>query len=222
MIKTVVACYTAVRRIITVVLSIVRYLSLLIFWLFRAWPVLALVPIAFAHVVAHEFFPAEAVMVNKVTATVLQVVGGLIVLYSVNANLGLFREQHFVNIVIGWFKSFPLFQKSVTINVTGSGGVAFVGSTRISVCRATNTIEEKVAELERQLDEFRQYVNEDFQAVNARVAQVHTELSKGVATNTVALNQLSSRLEFATVGGFKQQAFGVLLAVYGAVTSVFA
>jgi len=161
-------------------------------------------------------------MVNKVTGTVLQVVGGLIVLYSVNANLGLFRGQHFVSIIGGWFKSFPLFRKSVTINVTGSGGVALGGSARISVRRATNTIEEKVAELERQLDEFRQHVNEDIQAVNARVAKVHTELSTAVATNTATLNQLSSRLELATVGGFKQQAFGVLLALYGAVTSVFA
>ena len=199
-----------------------RSLSLLIFWLLRAWPVLALVPIAFSHAVAHEFFPAETVMVNKVTGTVLQVVGGLIVLYSVNANLGLFKEQHFGSVIIGWFKSFPLFRKSVTINGTGSGSIAVGGRARISVRRATNTIEEKFAELERELDEFRQYVNEDIQAVNTRVAQVHTELSTAVATNAATLNQLSSRLELATVGGFKQQAFGVLLAVYGAVTSVFA
>jgi len=96
------------------------------------------------------------------------------------------------------------------------------GRARISVCRTTNTVEEKIAELERRLDEFRQHVNEDIQAINARISQVHTELTTAVATNTATLNQLSSRLEMATVGGFKQQAFGVLLAIYGAVTSVFA
>lgn len=199
-----------------------RSLSSLLFWLLRAWPVLALVPIAFAHAVAHELFPAETVMVNKVTGTTLQVVGAIIVLYSVDANLGLFRGQHFGNIIVGWFKSFPLFRKSVTVSVSGCGGMAIAGSARISVRRATNTVEEKIAELERQFDEFRQHFNEDIQAVNARVAQVHTELSEAVATNTATSNQLSSRLELATVGGFKQQAFGVLLAVYGAVTTVFA
>jgi len=76
-------------------------------------------------------------MVNKVTGTVLQVVGGLIVLYSVNANLGLFREQHFGNIIVGWFKSFPLFRKSVTISGTGSCSIVVGGSGRISVRRAT-------------------------------------------------------------------------------------
>ena len=200
----------------------VRSLSLLLFWLLRAWPVLALVPIAIAHVFANKFFPAETIMVNRVTGTILQVVGGLIVLSSVNANLGLFREQHFGSIIIGWFRSFPLFRKSVTVSVSGCSSVAMAGSARISVRRATNTVEEKIAELERQLDEFRQHVNEDIQAVNARIAQVQTELTTAVATNTATLNQLSSRLELATVGGFKQQAFGVLLAIYGAVTSVFA
>ena len=200
----------------------VRSLSLLFLWLLRAWPVLALLPIALAHTAAHKFFPTETVMVNKVTGTFLQVVGGLIVLYSVNANLGLFREQHFGSIILGWFRSFPLFRKPVTISVSGSSSLAMGGRARISVCRTTNTVEEKIAELERRLDEFRQHVNEDIQAINARISQVHTELTTAVATNTATLNQLSSRLEMATVGGFKQQAFGVLLAIYGAVTSVFA
>ncbi len=199
-----------------------RFLSALVFWLLRAWPFLALVPIAFAHAYAHQFFPPETVMINKITGTVLQVVGGLIVLYSVNANLGLFREQHFGSIIIGWFRSFPLFRKSLTVNCSGSASMAISGSARVSVRRVTNTVEEKITELERQLDEFRQHVNEDIQAANERIAQVHTGLSKAVATNMATLNQLSSRLELATVGGFKQQAFGVLLAIYGAGTSVFA
>lgn len=199
-----------------------RSLSALLIWLLRAWPVLVLAPIASAHACAHYFFPADAVIVNKITGTVLQVVGGLIVLYSVNSNLGLFRDQHIGSVIIGWFRSFPLFRKPVMVSGSASGSIALSGSGRISVRRATTTIEEKIAEMERQLDELRQNVNEDIQAVNARIGQVHTELSNAVTTNTATLNQLSSRLEFATVGGFKQQAFGVLLAVYGAVTSLFA
>lgn len=149
-------------------------------------------------------------------------VGGLIVLYSVNTNLGLFRDQHFGHIIIDWFRSFPLFRKSVTIGLSGSASIAVSGRARSSVRIATNTIEEKIAEVERQLEEFRQHVYEDVLAMNARITHVHSELSTAVASNTAALNKVSSRLELATVGGFKQQAFGVLLALYGAVTSVFA
>ncbi|HNC85174.1 MAG TPA: hypothetical protein PK999_19135 [Nitrospira sp.] len=199
-----------------------RSLSALFFWFLRAWPVLSLVPIALAHASAHRFFLADAVLVNKITGTVLQVVGGLIVLYSVNSNLGLFRDQHFGKIILGWFRSFPLFRRSVTLSASGIASATAFGNARVSVRRATSTIEEKVAELERQIEEFRQHVSEDFRAANERIAQVHSELSTAVATNTATLNHLSSKLELVTVGGFKQQAFGVLLAVYGAVTSVFA
>jgi hypothetical protein len=183
---------------------------------------MSLVPIALAHATAHRLFPLDAALVNKITGTLLQVVGGLIVLYSVNANLGLFRNQHLGDIVMGWFQSFPLFRKAVTISATCFANANSFGNARISVRRVTHTVEEKVAELERQLDEFRQHFDEDINAVNARIAHVHSELSTAVTANTSALNQLSSKLELATVGGLKQQAFGVLLAVYGAVTSVFA
>ncbi len=199
-----------------------RSLSALFFWFLRAWPVLSLAPIALAHAGAHRLFPADAVLVNKVSGTVLQIVGGLIVLYSVNSNLGLFRGQHFGNIILGWFRSFPLFRRSVTLSVSGIASATVFGNARASVHRATSTIEEKVAELERQLEEFRQSVSEDLRSANERIAQVHSELSTAVAANTATLNHLSSKLDLVTVGGFKQQAFGVLLAVYGAVTSVFA
>jgi hypothetical protein len=199
-----------------------RSLSALISWLLRAWPILSLGPIALAHVCAHRLFPADLVLVNKITGAVLQLVGGLIVLHSVNGNLGLFRDQHFGNIILGWFRSFPLFRKSVTVSLSGAACATASGSARISVRRAASTVEEKIAELERQLEEFRQHVSEDLRAANARIAQVHSELSTAIAAKTTILNQLSSKLELATVGGFKQQSFGVLLAIYGAVTSVFA
>lgn len=53
------------------------------------------------------------------------------------------------------------------------------------------------------------------------------ELQSGVAVlartaHSCSLNKLSKQLESATVGGFKQQAFGVLLVIYGAAISVFA
>ncbi|CAG1002707.1 hypothetical protein BURK2_03160 [Burkholderiales bacterium] len=199
-----------------------RSLSLLIGWLSRAWPVLSFLPIALCHQAAHTLFPTDPVFVNKVTGTTLQLIGGLIVLHSVNANLGLFRNQHLGEIVLGWFRSFPLFRKAVTISASGIGSIGISGSARISFRRAANTLEERVIEIERQLEEFRTHVTEDLLAANNRITQVHTELSTAVASNAAAVNQLSSRLEHATVGGFKQQAFGVLLATYGAVTSVFA
>ena len=48
------------------------------------------------------------------------------------------------------------------------------------------------------------------------------ELKVSISTNQSAIESLAAKFEKATVGGFKQQAFGVMLAVYGAIVSVFA
>lgn len=47
------------------------------------------------------------------------------------------------------------------------------------------------------------------------------ELSNSIASNQATLNKLSEKLEKVIVGGFKQQSFGVMLLIYGAITSVF-
>jgi hypothetical protein len=177
------------------------------------------------HQIAHILFPSDPVVVNKIFGIPIQLIGGLFVLYSVNANLGLFRNQHLAKLILGWFRSCPLFRKSVTTTMYASSGnssgVSFA-STSISVQSAPNTLEDRVIELERQMEEFRTQVSKDMSAVNRRITHVHTEISTAVASNAANVNQLSSRLEIATIGCFKQQTFGVLLAIYGGITSVFA
>lgn len=201
---------------------IVQSLSQLVVWISRAWPVLAMVPLASAHALAHSLFPTDPTLVNKVTGTALQTTGGLLVLYAINANLGLFRNQHLGDLIIGGLRSFPLFRKPVTLIAAGCAQANASGSGPVSSRRVPTTVDERIAELERQLDEFRTQVNEDLRAATARIDQVHSELSAAAASDAAALSQLSTRLEEATVGGVKQQAFGVMLALYGAVANVFA
>lgn len=200
-----------------------RSISQILVWLLRAWPVLSLLPIAIGHIAAHSLFPRDPILVNKITGTVLQIVGGFVVLHSVNANLGLFRDQHLGNIISSWFRSCPLLGTSVTLIISDIAQAQALGANvRISTRRSVHTVEERIEELEKQLEEFRASIQEDLFAANTRITQVHSELSSAVASNSTTLSQLSARVENATIGGFKQQAFGVLLAVYGAITSAFA
>ena len=69
-------------------------------WLVRAWPVFALVPVAACHAFALRAAPADPVFVNKLVGMSLQVIGGLLVLYSVNDNLGLFRSQSLKSTIV--------------------------------------------------------------------------------------------------------------------------
>lgn len=191
-------------------------------WLWRAWPVLVMALLAAAHLLAVAKCPYESALVNKLTGTVMQIVGGLIVLYSVDSNLGLFRNQSLAAAVITWFRECPLWLRTVTLSLSGTAACTALASMSASVIRAATTVEERLAELERRLEELRSEIAAQSRAIHSRIEEVKSELSSLIASNQSALNKLSEQVEKATVGGFKQQAFGVMLVIYGAVTSVFA
>lgn len=178
--------------------------------------------LGYAHWRALACFPGETVLVNKLTGTVMQVVGGLIVLYSVDSNLGLFRNQSLVTAVLAWFRECPIFMRSITLSASASASCSATASISATVIRAATTIEERLAALESRFEEFRSEMATQHQAIHSRIEDVKLELSNSIASNQSELRKLSDQVEKATVGGFKQQAFGVMLVIYGAVTSVFA
>ncbi|MFZ4628307.1 MAG: hypothetical protein ACOYNR_08265 [Blastocatellia bacterium] len=200
-----------------------RSLSKLFFWLIRAWPVLSLGPIWLAHRAAYSLFSYNTVLVDKIAGSTLQVIGSFLILYSINSNLGLFKNQHLGKVIRGWIQSFPLFRRPVTgtLNASVKASTTTFGTPRISTIRATSTIEERVADLERQLEEVRQQTNEDIRVLNDRIADLYSKLSTDVAQNTTIAKQISSKLEEAITGDFKQQAFGVIITLYGTLMNVF-
>jgi len=178
--------------------------------------------LAYAHWFALARFSSETTMVNKLTGTAMQIVGGLIVLYSVDSNLGLFRNQSLVTTVIAWFRECPLFLRSITLSASATASCSASASISTTVIHSATAFEERLAELERHLEEFRTEVATKHLAIHSRIEEEKSELSASIASNRSRLHELSEKTERATVGGFKQQVFGVMLVIYGAITSAFA
>ena len=174
------------------------------------------------HLAALAWFLTQSATVNKVTGTIMQIVGGLIILHSVDSNLGIFRNQSLIRVVIAWFRDFPIFKRTIALSGSASGSISLSGSLSTSVKRAATTIEERLAEAERQIEELRSDLHAKHQALQTRIEKVKSDLSASITSNQTDLKNLSEQIEKATVGSFKQQAFGVMLAVYGAATSLFA
>jgi len=191
-------------------------------WILRAWPILGLVPFFVAHAIALQVFASRTGWVHKIMGLCLQLLGGVLILWSVNDNLGLFRKTSLVGAFVAWLRDFPTRQHHVL--VTGTGMASAAGSTaELSVGkRAPTTIEERVAELETQLQAVRAEVKAQVAALANRIEANAADLTSQIREADGKISSLSERVEKATVGGFKLQAFGVLLAVYGAVTSVLA
>ena len=191
-------------------------------WMCRAWPIFGLVPVGVTHACAFLILGDQTALVNKAAGMSLQIFGGLLVLYSINDNLGLFREQTLVSTITAWLKAFPIKRKSITLFARGAASAKGSATISMLVRRAAKTTEERIAALEERAAQLEVKLLSEINSVNSRIDTVRKDLQEKVAETSGRVTTLSNRLEHAAVGGFKMQAFGVLLAIYGAVTSVFA
>ena len=191
-------------------------------WLLRAWPVLALVPVVAIHWLALIEFSATSQIVNKIIGMLLQTSGGLLVLYAINDNLGLFRSQSLLATVVTWLRSFPLVRRSVTVNLQGVSAIAVAGSATASISQNFSTLEDRVKFLEQEVRAVRQELQAGLVEATRKLESVKSELGGRIDATSTKVAELTQKIERATVGGFKVQTLGVLFAIYGAVTSVFA
>lgn len=123
---------------------------------------------------------------------------------------------------MSWFRSFPIAKRSITIALSGVSAAGMAGSASLSTGRAPSTLDERVAQLEESMNALRQEVAANVTAARHELEKAKTELGGRIETTASQVADLTKKVEHAAVGGFKVQAFGVLLAIYGAVTSVFA
>lgn len=188
----------------------------LIKWLLVPWPFWAIAGVIGLHYQLIICFPSNIVQINKIAATVLQVVGGLIVLYSINQNIGLFRGQNVITAALGWLISFPLVKRNINLKVESLTSTLSL-SGELSITRKCDTVEEKLAELQRQIDECRETIVRKEKKINERISAVEGSLSNRIEKNDAEIERVRSLLHDSVVGGIATQVFGVLLVLYGGV-----
>ena len=194
----------------------------LVAWLMRAWPLLAVAPLALAHAIAHAAFSGHPQLVNKVAGMLLQMLGGLLILYAINDNLGLFRSQSLLGSIRAWLQSFPFIRRNVVITGSSVAVLGITGSAAGTVSQKFATLKERVAYLEREIHLVRRELQAGLADAKRQLEQAKSELQARIDVAVRQVAELREKVERATVGGFKLQGYGVLLALYGAVTSVFA
>ena len=199
-----------------------KLLRLQLLWRLRAWPVLALLPVVGFHFSLLQVWPAHADLINRYTSAITQIAGGLLIIVSVDQNLGLFRKKSIRGVLAEWMNSFPRTAKVISLSshsTIGFGGSASLGS--VTTPRQPVTLEEQIAELKLRIDAVAAEANRKHSEVAQRIETVRADLQKAFAQTQEDVTKLTARVDEATVGGFKMQLFGVLLAVYGAIAGIF-
>lgn len=191
-------------------------------WIWRAWPVIFMLAVFVSHAVALDCWATKTELVNKVVGMALQAGGGLLILHSINDNLGLFRGQSILRSISSWIRSFPVVRKLIVLEANASASMSWSATGSVSVRAPATSIDERIQHLEADLAALKQQVQCDVAALTASVQSTKAEAQEKITLTSTRLEFISKQVETASVGGFKVQIFGVFLALYGAVTSVFA
>lgn len=197
-------------------------LILLIKWIGGMWPVL--VPCAFAavHYVLASNAGVDWSAENQLIALVLQIVGGILVLYSIDSNLGIINNTSLLHMFFGYMKRFPLIKRSYTLSAD-SAKFEFMGyPAKFRVGGPHNTIEEKVEYLQRQIDWLKEDLGEEVKRLNSMFAAAEAQTSEQVAALRKSVGSVERKVTELSAGGIQTQIFGVLLMIYGAVTGYYA
>lgn len=191
-------------------------------WLARAWPVLAMLPIvALHHWVLRTWLSHSEQEINRYASAIAQVVGAVVVILSIDENLGLFRRKSLSDLLTDWVRSFPKSARIIEISSHGSmsfGGGAALAT--IEVPKKPKSVEEQLVELRERIETVAGESRKQVAELSQRVEKVSADTVASIARTDERVQQLGTRLDQAAVGGFKSQIFGVLLAIYGSYVGV--
>ena len=202
----------------------------LIKWFFRAWPVLWLIPLATGHYLlinlpcfSSSFLCVNNAEVNKLISLILQILGGILILHSIDSNISLFKNKTIFSLIIGWFKAFPFIKREPIRIQAGVGEIKYEAHpAKIRLGRSSETLEEKIENLEQKISWLKEDLDDETKYLKSQIQNIYEHSSDKIAVISKQNNDVNSKLEKVAVGGIKYQVLGVLLLVYGSVISYVA
>jgi len=191
-------------------------------WFLRSWPVLIPIFLVVLHYTAISYCPTSSAQINKAFAFGLQLAGGLLILYSIDSNIGIIHNSNIIKVIKKWLAEIPLFKKppTQTITVGSISSKETFGNAR--VYNTPKTIEEKIFHLQAQID----WVKEDLEKQNISLQQSISKLQKvsfkEIGNMKSQLSSLEGDFKEMSVGSVNPQIMGVLFVVHGSISSYIA
>lgn len=160
--------------------------------------------------------------INETSALAAQIIGGLLVLYSIDSTIGVIKKQTLLSMFVSYLKEFPLFKRSIIMAAAGISLGTATGRARGSVARKPTTIEEQISYLQEQIDHLKMEFDNELKEANDKMDRLFAETHTRIQQTANELRSLESKMDEVSAGGIKVQFFGVLLLLYSAITSYVA
>ncbi len=194
----------------------------LLIWLWRAWPILSLFPVIFIHALLIHYFCLNASTTNKIFSYGSQIAGGLLILYSIDSNIGVIKGKTLIEVLVNYIKECPLKKLPLQVEVHDGVNVVAGGKAKVAYCRNPKTIDAKIEYLQEQIKNVKRDLEQESKDLHNKIDLQAKNMGIEIQKTKSTLQTIESRMEKVYVGGIKGQLFGVLLIVYGAFSGYFA
>lgn len=185
-------------------------------WFWRAWPLLVICFISYGHFELVNYFPENAQYLHKVASLVAQLTGGLLILYSIDSNIGIINKKSLLSMMTNYFKEFPVIKRSVVIELRGLEIKLSGGTGKVIIGRNPQTIDEKIRYLQEQIDQIKLDFEQESKEMNKKIERQSEEMNAQIQNARLATENIESQMAEVSIRGVKVQLFGVLLMGFGA------
>ena len=184
-----------------------------------AWPVLVPVFFAFIHLCSYLAFDLEWSDINSLVSLIFQVIGGMLVLYSIDSNLELMQKESLLSFIKGRFR---LTAKPVVLESKSAHVSLKAPRHEIRIGAPTNTLQGRIDELQRQIDRLKEDLNDAVVNLEKVIKSVDSSSNAKVDNLMEGVSEVKQQLNEITIGGIDAQVFGALLLLHGTVAGYFA
>jgi len=154
--------------------------------------------------------------IDKYLSFGLNITGGILVLYSIDSNLGLFKKGNLLTLFTNWAKTFPLIKrKPINIVVEPSRIQVTAHDARVELNKPPESIEELYKYIQNQISLLRKDMKEDRRIREAALNKVTQDWSTRHSKISKDVSEINEQLKAVAIGGIKWQVLGVLLVIYG-------
>jgi len=218
------ACYVAIRRLIIVRQTEKVSVSIkLLNWIWGVfWPILVIAMILAIHVFVFNKFDVDAENTNKLVSLIAQVIGGALILYSIDSNIELYKGKKLGSVFLENLRRCPLLKRSTPLQAKAKSRVIATGNLSWKIHRDSKTVNEKLEYLQEQIDQLNKQLSAHAAEVDEKIKKAESNIKVEIDRVKIKSEELEAKVIQSVTNGISVQIFGFLLVIYGGVCGYIA
>ncbi|ABQ24999.1 Maf family protein [Geotalea uraniireducens] len=184
-------------------------------WSIEPWPLHLFPVFVSVHLFSLRIFQSHNQIINSNFSAAFQIIGGLIIIWVINSNLGIVSKTSIKNSIFDWLKRFPLIAKQKSVNLQVDSLLSASGIYDARLIPGHKNTEEKVEFLLQEVNRIHDKIDKTRDELKRDIRTSEDRISIKINTIKTDINEINTNLKAAIVGGVKAEALGVLTVAYG-------